>query len=175
MPNFKVNKKQRDKGEDISLYNTIVSLAQWFGPLFSINISKYQFLVFQSKLLLSRRLQTSPKPVANDRLVSPLRCWMEMGPSPLYLLLLGSHVLRVSGRALSSTVLLVFLIWKVFLTACHRCVSNCVFTGVKTSSNLLCYSEKSGTKMQNCHSSFGFKTCFTKYNYSELNLYLISV
>ena len=40
-------------------------------------------------------------------------------------------------------------------------------TGAKSSNNLLCYSEKSGTKMQNCHSSFGFKTCFTKYNYSE--------
>ena len=39
--------------------------------------------------------------------------------------------------------------------------------GGKSSSSLMCYSERSGTKMQNCHSSFGFKTCFTKYNYSK--------
>lgn len=51
-----------------------------------------------------------------------------------------------------------------FIDSFNHCFS---VLGGKSQSNLLCYSEKSGTKMQNCHSSFGFKTCFTKYNYSK--------
>ena len=39
--------------------------------------------------------------------------------------------------------------------------------GYKSKSSLLCYSEVAGPKRQICDTSFGFQTCFTKYNHSE--------
>merc|ERR1711892_1087402 len=34
-------------------------------------------------------------------------------------------------------------------------------------SSLLCYSEAAGPKRQICDASFGFQTCFTKYNHNH--------
>eukprot|EP00092_Neocalanus_flemingeri_P052244 GFUD01061005.1.p1 GENE.GFUD01061005.1~~GFUD01061005.1.p1 ORF type:complete len:134 (+),score=14.79 GFUD01061005.1:242-643(+) len=59
-----------------------------------------------------------------------------------------------------SSVLACWLIASVEITE----EASSVVSGYDSKTSMRCYSEKSGPKYQICDKSFGFQTCFTKYD-----------